>query len=212
MTSKAELDAAYDTSRTDVRDYARWVESESTNRDDNQFNMTARETRLGMRLSGPHDEQVETSGRVEIDFYEGGAENKPRIMMRHAYMTIDWPKDDFSIIAGETSDVISPLYPHTLNYSVGWWAGNIGYRRPQIRLTSSYELTEDVGLKLEGALARTIGLSGDDFAETPGDAGEDAGFPGIQARASVELPLLKSKPTVVGISGHWAEEELDYDQ
>jgi len=212
MTSKAELGAAYDTSRTDVRDYARWVESESTNRDDNQFNMTARETRLGMRLSGPHDEQVETSGRVEIDFYEGGAENKPRIMMRHAYMTIDWPKDDFSIIAGQTSDVISPLYPHTLNYSVGGWAGNIGYRRPQIRLTSSYELTEDVGLKLEGALARTIGLSGDDFAETPGDAGEDAGFPGIQARASVELPLLKSKPTVVAISGHWAEEELDYDQ
>jgi hypothetical protein len=28
----------------------------------------------------------------------------------------------------------------------------------------------------------------------------------------VELPLLKPKPTVLGISGHWAEEELDYDQ
>ncbi|HUW19725.1 MAG TPA: DcaP family trimeric outer membrane transporter [Sedimentisphaerales bacterium] len=200
-----KLDAAYDTSRTDTGNFARWVESESTNKNDDQFNMTANQTRFGVKVKGPADGEIETSGRAEIDFYEGGAENKPRIMMRHAYMNILWPQERFSILAGQTSDVISPLYPDTLNYTVGWWVGNIGYRRPQIRLTRSLGLSKDVDLKLEGALARTVGIS-NDF--TP-DSGEDAGFPGVQARASLTLPLFGYKPATVGFSGHWAKEELD---
>lgn len=205
-----KLDAAYDTSRIDNGNYAKWVQSEGTNDNDDQFNMTANETRLGMRISGPQEGNMNTSGRVEIDFYGGGSENKSQIMMRHAYLKIDWPEQRFNVIAGQTSDVISPLYPATLNYTVGWWAGNIGYRRPQIRLTKSLALTGDVDLTLEGALARTIGITTTpDF--TPGDAGEDAGFPGVQTRASVTLPLLGYKPTTLGVSGHWASEELDVD-
>ena len=206
-----KLDAAYDTSRTDNGNYAKWVESESTNDDDDQFNMTANESRLGMRINGPQEGDMNTSGRVEVDFYGGGSENKSQIMMRHAYLKIDWPAERFNVIAGQTSDVISPLYPATLNYSVAWWAGNIGYRRPQIRLTKSLALTSDVELTLEGALARTIGITTTaDF--TPGDAGEDAGFPGVQMRASVTFPLLGYKPTTFGLSGHWAKEELDVDE
>ena len=77
--------------------------------------------------------------------------------MRHAYLKLDWPKSRFNIIAGQTSDVISPLYPQTVNYSVGWWTGNIGYRRPQLRFTKAMRINKDVDLKLEGAFARTIG-------------------------------------------------------
>lgn len=205
-----KLDAAYDTSRIDNGNYAKWVQSESTTDNDDQFNMTANESRLGMRINGPQEGDMNTSGRVEVDFYGGGSENKSQIMMRHAYLKIDWPQERFNVIAGQTSDVISPLYPPTLNYSVQWWAGNIGYRRPQIRLTKSLALTSDVDLTLEGALARTIGITTTpDF--TPGDAGEDAGFPGVQTRASVALPLLGYKPTTFGLSGHWASEELDLD-
>ena len=206
-----KLDAAYDTSRIDNGNYAKWVQSESTNHNDDQFNMTANESRLGMRINGPQEGDMNTSGRVEVDFYGGGSENKSQIMMRHAYLKIDWPAERFNVIAGQTSDVISPLYPATLNYSVGWWAGNIGYRRPQIRLTKSLALTSDVDLTWEGALARTIGITTTpDF--TPGDAGEDTGFPGVQTRASVMFPLLGYKPTTFGLSGHWASEELDLDE
>ncbi|MHC4498624.1 MAG: DcaP family trimeric outer membrane transporter [Planctomycetota bacterium] len=204
-----KLDAAYDTSRVDTGNFARWVESETTNKDDDQFNMTANQTRLGLKIAGPNDGELRTSGLVEIDFYGGGAENRPEPMMRHAYMELNWPQDGFGILAGQTSDVISPLYPSTLNYSVAWWAGNIGYRRPQIRLTKSLGLTNDVDLKLEAALARTIGFSGDGFPDTPGDAGEDAGFPGAQGRVSLTFPWLEYKPTTLGFSGHWAKEELD---
>ena len=171
--------------------------------------MTARQSRLGLKINGPKDEGLETSGRVEVDFYEGGAENKARLMMRHAYMKLDWPDDDFNIIAGQTSDVISPLYPYTLNYSVMWWTGNIGYRRPQLRLTKGLAFNDDVYLRFEGALARTIGNSTTSF--TPGDAGEDAGIPGVQGRVSATLPMFGYKPGTVGVSGHWAKEELDTD-
>ena len=129
-----KLDAAYDTSSIDVGNFARWVESPAVE-DDDQFNLTARQTRLGLRLAGPETEALAASGRVEIDFYEGGEENKNRLMLRHAYMVVDWLEPDIELLAGQTSDLISPLVPMTLNYSVAWWAGNIGYRRPQARLT-----------------------------------------------------------------------------
>lgn len=204
-----KLDAAYDSSRTENGNYAKWVDSESTNDNDNQFNMTANETRLGMLLNGPDNGSMITSGRVELDFYGPGsgiAENQGRLMMRHAYFKLDWPEKRFNIIAGQTSDVISPLYPSTVNYSVGWWTGNIGYRRPQIRLTK--ELGFDTGgfLKLEGAVARTIGRS-DAIGGT--ESGEDAGFPTFQGRASVTLPMFGAKEATIGVSGHCGKEEYD---
>jgi hypothetical protein len=114
-----KLDSAYDSSRIENGNYAKWVTSESTNDDDAQFNMTANETRLGMLINGPDNGNMKTSGRVEVDFYGGGDENKSHLMMRHAYLKLDWPKSRFNIIAGQTSDVISPLFPSTVNYSVG---------------------------------------------------------------------------------------------
>jgi hypothetical protein len=151
-----KLDAAYDTSRTDDGNFVKWVERENANNDDDQFNMTANQSRFGVNITGLGDSAMKTSGRAEVDFYGGSNQNKSHLMMRHAYMKLDWPADKFSIIAGQTSDVISPLVPTTVNYSVAWWTGNIGYRRPQIRLTKVLGLDDGVDLTLEGAIARTI--------------------------------------------------------
>ncbi len=201
-----KLDAAYDTSRTDPGNYVKWVERENTNKDDDQFNMTANQSRFGMMITGPDDGVMKASGRAEVDFYEGGSENKARLMMRHAYMKMDWPADRFSVIAGQTSDVISPLVPTTVNYSVAWWSGNIGYRRPQIRLTKEVGLDNGADLKLEGAVARTIGRA-DAIAGT--ESGEDAGSPSLQARVSTTIDLFEVAPAAVGLSGHYGREEYD---
>jgi hypothetical protein len=201
-----KLDAALDTSRIDNGNYAKWVESERYSDDDDQFNMTANETRLGMLINGPVNNGIKTSGKVEVDFYgAGAAENKAHLMMRHAFVKLDWPQKKFSIIAGQTSDVISPLVPGTINYSVGWWTGNIGYRRPQIRLTKELGIVEGGTLKLEGALTRTIGRT----SITMTDSGEDDGFPTWQGRASLTLPMFGAKDATVGLSGHLGEEEYD---
>lgn len=203
-----KFDAAYDDSRVDNGNYAKWVEMENAHNDDDQFNMTANESRFGVKITGPDNGRMRTSGRAEVDFYGGSDENKAHLMMRHAYMKLDWPAERFSIIAGQTSDVISPLLPSTVNYSVGWWTGNIGYRRPQFRLTKEYSPDTDIDVKLEGALARTIGRDNGALAGTL-DSGEDEGFPTIQARASVTLPVYGPDRTTMGVSWHWGKEEYD---
>ncbi|MHC4741558.1 MAG: DcaP family trimeric outer membrane transporter [Planctomycetota bacterium] len=204
-----KLDAAYDSSRITNGNYAQWVESEGSNDDDDQFNMTANQSRFGMRINGPDEGAMVTSGRAEVDFYGGGDENKAHLMMRHAYIKLDWPESRFNIIAGQTTDVISPLLPSTVNYSVHWWTGNIGYRRPQIRLTKEYELDAETDLKLEGALARTIGRDNQLPVEDRTESGEDSGQPTVQVRASLSLPLYGPERTTIGVSGHTGEEEYD---
>jgi len=201
------LDSSYDTSQVEPGNYIKWVKSEKDNKNDNQFDMTANQSRLGLKINGPEDDQLKTSGLLEVDFYGLGEENKATIKMRHGYLKLEWPNDRFDIIAGQTWDVISPLNPYTLNDTVMWYAGNIGYRRPQLRLTKSYSLGNDVDLKLEGALARTIGRKATFTGAI--DSGSDAGFPGMQARTSVTFPWFGPKPTTIGISGHWAKEEYD---
>ena len=39
--------------------------------------------------------------------------------------------------------MISPLYPGVLFHSVGWDAGNIGYRRPQFRMERYMPLSDN---------------------------------------------------------------------
>ncbi len=201
-----KADASYDTSRTNPGNYVLFVESEATKKNDNEFNLTANQTKLGLRVGGPASETLKTSGLVEVDFYGNyAAENKAKPQMRHAYLTLEWPQAQFSILAGQTSDIISPLVPNTLNYTVLWDAGNIGYRRPQIRATQNIPMGEKAGVKLEAGVARTLGRTD----PTGSESGEDAGFPTVQSRVSASFPFLSSKPTTVGISGHYGQEEFD---
>ncbi len=205
-----KADAAYDTSRMTSGNYAVWVNRETTNTNDNEFNLTANETRLGFVINGPKSNTMETSGRVEFDFFGNyAAENKAKIQMRHAYLQVLWPERRFSILAGQTWDIFSPLNPSTLNYTVLWDGGNIGYRRPQIRLTKELTLAPpQTILKLQGGISRTIGR---DVVGpgSPSETGEDAGFPTLQGRVGVTFPWLEAGPTALGVSGHWGQEEYD---
>ncbi len=204
-------DAAYDNSRTTTGNYVVWVNNEGSNSNDDEFNLTANETRLGVAISGPKGGGMETSGRVEFDFFgSDAAENKAKIQMRHAYLQVEWPEDGLGLLAGQTWDVISPLNPSTLNYTVLWDAGNIGYRRPQIRLTKRLPLSGDTSVKLEGAISRTIGRNVG-VAGINSESGEDAGFPTVQGRVSATFPWLPAGATTVGLSGHRGQEEYDID-
>jgi hypothetical protein len=207
-----KLDASYDDSRVNVGDYARWVESEGVLNNDSHFNMTANQTRLGMLVDGGKTGDWKTGAQVEVDFYggfgAGATENKPEVLVRHAFLKAEQPDWNFSLLAGQTADIISPLVAPTVNYTVAWWQGNIGYRRPQIRLTQAVKLAKDVELKLEAGATRTItdrrlGFTG---ALDP-DSGADAACPTVQGRASLSFPSFNNKPATLGVSGHWGREE-----
>ncbi len=204
-----KFDAAYDDARVNTGNYATWVDAQAVDEKDDEFNATANQTRLALNVFGTEPGVMKPSATLEVDLYGNGtAENKPGLLVRHAFIQLDFPGDDFSVIAGQTSDLISPLNPTTLNYTVLWWNGNVGYRRPQLRATKKLAL-DRMGVELAVAATRDIGH--DNGAFDPGDTGEDSGLPGAQWRAALSLPLLADKPTVLGVSGHWSREEWDRD-
>ena len=185
-----KLDMAYDQARTNDGNFVFWVDDPGLSKDkDSEFNMTARQTRIGANINYEGLEGREVSARVELDFYGDGAENKNMLMMRHGYLKVDLGK--YYLLAGQTSDVLSPLVPTTVNYTVLWNCGNIGYRHPQIQIGNIVKK----GLEIVGGLTRNI--SGDNDSDG-NDDGEDSSLPTVQARLSYIDPDIN-----IGISGHY---------
>ena len=172
----------------------------------NLFYISANESRFGMNISGNKVGDFNLSGKVEIDFMGGGAENKAHIIMRHAYLKLK--KDNFTIIAGQTWDIISPLNPVSLNYSVMWMAGNIGYRRAQLRMEDTMKIGNN-DLKIQAGIFRTIG---GDFDLNGIDDGVSSGTPTIQGRVSTTFNILESSVLQIGISGHYGKDKSYFNK
>jgi hypothetical protein len=210
-----KLDAVHDDKRVypSSGNYIVYVPSEKTvHQKHESFSMTARQTQLGLYILAPETYSWVAKGRVEMDFYGDGTahENKAEPLLRQAY--VELTKGNYDIIAGQTNDLISPLAPNTLNYTVGWDAGNIGYRRPQLRFTYTYPVNAQN--KLIGAIAavRYKGLSNEDIDGDSKNDGEDAGYPTIQGRLAWATKQLfcTEKESVFGISGHYGQEKIDW--
>lgn len=191
-----KLDASYDQSRTNDGNFVYIVLPEATS--DDEFNMTAKQTRLGLAFHEEDSECPRVTGKLELDFYGGGAENKPNPMLRHAFMQLTYP--GFSLLAGQTSDLYAPLNPTTINYIVLWKSGNTGYRRPQIRITKKFAMGERASLTLAGSLNRTVGR---------GQDGEDAGVPSGMGRIAISMQLSGRDFATLGISGLIGQERSD---
>ncbi len=204
-----KLDVSYDDSRFSLGNFARWAETESVLPDDSHFNLTANQTRFGVDLTGPVSEDFQAVGKMEMDLYGAGTgENKPEPMLRHGYVQLDWPRMKLSLLAGQTWDIMSPLNPNTVNYSVAWWQGNIGYRRPQVRLTQRLALADQVELKLDGGVSRTItGRKAYFIGAGDPDTGADAASPTFAARAGLSFPIAPKQIVTVGVSGHHGRED-----
>ncbi len=80
-------------------------------------------------------------------------ENKPTVLMRHIFAKMDLG-NGMSLLAGQTSDIFSPIAPAILNYVAGWYCGNTGYRRPQLRF--EYAVGE-TGILTQASVGRSVG-------------------------------------------------------
>ena len=79
-----KLDASYDSAMTNDGNYVYYVLPYAEGEEDDEFNMTAKQTHLGVKFDGGGSDAVAVSGVIEFDFYGGGAENKPSPMLRKA--------------------------------------------------------------------------------------------------------------------------------
>ncbi len=181
-----KLDMSHDSDLMSVGNFARWVIPNSNDAIPTT-NITANQSRFGFNVI-----KGDISGKVEIDFYGvGSAENKGGVLLRKAYA--EAKLEHFTIRAGQDSDVISPLVPSTINYPVAWWAGNIGYRRPMLKLIGNLK-----SINWTIALARNIG------GDINGD-GNDDGAVGILPEIQGRLGFALYENYTVGLSGHFAQ-------
>ena len=205
-----KADGSFDQNLTSHGNFSMWVNPKTFEDDDNQFNLTANQTRLGLKVTSKGYEYAQVTGRVEFDLYgsvTGGtvAEDRAELQLRHAYFTVQ--RGGTMLLAGQSFDLISPLNPQTLNYSVQWGCGNVGYRRPQISLFQSF-VKGNTQFTLAAGAFRTIG---DDLTPTfslalgetteGDDDGTDAAIPSVQGRLDIQHQFESGMNLRVGASG-----------
>jgi hypothetical protein len=222
----ARLDMIYDDSRPNNTQTIGWILSEDptapppigaggNNKED--FTMHPRLSRLGVDFDGGKLDALggpAITGKIEVDFFNNGlqgqSESRAALRMRHAWLKMAWGQ--FSVLGGQTNDVIAPIFPIVNADLVMWGAGNLGDRRPQLRMEYAPPAAEN------GLIVQTeIGLTGaDDNADldSPGTYGagfrdgETSGLPTLQARLASRFALGSSRAEL-GVWAHRAWEEPD---
>ena len=201
------FDGSYDTNPISSGNYALWALPKNGRNNDCEWNLTGGATRLGINLNGPDTESMKLSGNIEMDFLTSiGTENNTSPRLRHGFLKAYWPASDFSILAGQTWDIVSSQIPFVDDVALMWDAGNIGSRHPQLRLTKGFATGNDGRLELAVAASRTIG----EKSAFQTDTGKDAVMPIIQGRIALSEPMIvKSQPATIAVSGHYGQEEWD---
>jgi len=195
---------------------------------ENDLEIDTRRTRLGLDVTGPRIHWfggADSGGKVEIDFHgQFLTENQSTIQIRHAWAEVK--NEDWKVMAGQNWDLMSPLLPSTVNYSVGWAGGNIGFRRMQLRLDRYLHVSDTVMFSVQGAAAQDIipdslnrvysistGVPGTDY-ETYDRVikPESAAWPVLQGRLGCTLGPQGPNcyPIVFGFSGHIGEQGFDF--
>jgi hypothetical protein len=144
--------------------------------------MHPRLTRFGIDFSGPRIESLNNaklSGKLETDFENGGSESRQIIRIRNAFLRLDWK--DFSVLAGQNWNIVSPLFPTVNNDTLQWNAGNVGDRRPQLR--AAYEPNAGRGkLSFAGGIGLTGAIDAVDLDNNGFRDGEESARPDVQGR------------------------------
>jgi len=202
-------DMVYATQRTNPGAFTFFVFSEQT-QGESAFTIDARRSRFGFNATGPGipiNGGMETGGQLEIDFHgDFILENRAEVLLRQAYW--EAKNERHRYLVGQYWDVISPLLPRTLNYSVGWLGGNIGFRRAQFRYERAGSFDGNVSWILQSSLNQDIIP---DFTMESGVVRESSSWPVVEARAAITLnPDAGSRATTLGLSGHIGETGFDF--
>lgn len=185
--------------------------------EDQEFGMTARQSRFGLRLKAPDVGKAKLGGVLELDMFgsfpNGGQKASfGQARVRLANMRLEWERA--SLTAGQDWIILAPLNPTTLSHFavVGLaTSGNIWLRYPQLRL-DVFTKRGDAKLGMTAGLVRPVGGSDPSepgaFVDVAG-AGERSGMPFIQGRAFYATPAF-GKTLAVGLSGHYGQESYKF--
>jgi hypothetical protein len=200
----ARLDFIVDDSRMSDAQTPFFVEPEADDPDNAEMSLHPRLSRIGLTVDEYElADDLEAEGRLEVDFQNGGTDSSAIMRLRHAYATLNLD-DKVEILAGQTWDLASPLFPAANNDSMMWNAGNTGDRRPQFRVTAmpGDKIRMGVSVATTGAV---------DAQDLDGDGrldGTESGVPMFQGLIEYRMRLSGPNPFRIGFWGHTAQEEL----
>lgn len=201
----ARLDVLADDSRmSDIHQPLYVMPEPSTGAFDGELTMTPRMSRFGLSIDEwdlDDDGDVKGEGKLEIDF--GGGAGLSTIRLRHAYAQISFDKK-IELLAGQTWDLVSPLFPSAQNDTQLLFAGNTGDRRPQLRLTA---LPNDK-IRFAVAAAATGTLDQRDMDNDGQLDGIGAATPSLQFLIEFRKRMRGDAALRVGLWGHVANDEL----
>ena len=173
--------------------------------------MTARQSRLGIRVTGATVGSAKVIGVIEGDFFGGYpavgiGDNMGVFRLRLANARLDWAKG--SLVAGQDWMIFAPVNPLSLSsagiplFAAG---GNLWSRLPQVR---GEWKTKKVLLQ-GGVLAPQTGDFNSAFFYQPG-SGALSETPFLQGRAALTLAnfAASKKVATIGVSGHWGQSRV----
>lgn len=198
----ARLDAVFDDSHINNFEAPTAVLSEPTGaRNESNFTMHPRLTRFGAnyRINNPIASMggATVLGKIEIDFFNGGSESRAIPRYRQAYLQLKW--GPHSLLAGQTSDLISPLFPNVNPHTLMWNAGNLGDRRTQFR----YRYGKSTGINVQAGFGLTGAVDALDADGNGIRDGEASTMPNYQGRIGYTTKNGKYR---LGVWGHYAKE------
>jgi hypothetical protein len=173
--------------------------------------MTARQSRLGIRVTGAKVGRASVTGVLEGDFFGGYptvgiGDNMGVFRLRLANVRLDWTKG--SLVVGQDWMIFAPVNPLSIS-SAGIplfaAAGNPWSRLPQVR----GEWKTKTMLLQGGLLAPQTGDFNAAFFYQPG-SGALSETPFLQGRAAVILAdfAASKKVATIGVSGHWGRSRV----
>jgi hypothetical protein len=208
------VNAFYDTSLTNIQDIPLFAGKQGSDAlgNDKSFGMTARQTRVGMRYTGPTVAGARISGQAEVDFLGGKAAfgngiNMDLMRLRLALGRLDWKH--FTLEAGQDWSVFAPLNPTTLaEFAIPGLSasGNPWIRMPQIRGEFHDDLSDTTRVLFQvaaidpdvGDYNTTVFSSG----RTPG-IGERGRYPGVDSRLALTTKAYE-REFGFGVSSHYS--------
>lgn len=198
----ARFDVIFDGSRPNSFQSPTFIRSEAAGAE-NRGNlvMHPRLTRFGVNYRAPNDGTgPAVLANLEIDFQNGGSNSRAIPRYRHAFLQMRW--GPHALLAGQTWDVVSPLFPTVNADTLMWNVGNMGDRRPQLR----YAYEPKTGLNLRAAIGLTGAVDNLDADGNGVNDGEASQTPNFQWRLGYTAAGGK---LFVGASAHYARLHTD---
>jgi hypothetical protein len=201
----------YESERTVTNDYVLYVPPPERE-GEGAWQVDPKSTRLGLNMGLPEVgwfPGAKVGGRAELDFQGQYINaNKGGVLFRQAY--VDVKHEDYYLLAGQTWEILSSLYPGMLMYVPASGVGNMGYRRAMVRADRFLDFSDTFMLTLQGSLNSNIVT---DFVGDPTIAGRPAGWPIVEVRTLATLGERTGPdalPILVAFSGHIGEQEFSF--